>query len=301
MANDFLFYRGSNYLALPRDPQPWIIDGLIPIGLTNEYGKPKLGKSFLSLGIAEAVSNPERNEFLGRKVCKHGPVLYLQIDTPRVEWALRIERMKVNGYNIENIHFADANLIPYPIDITQAEIKEGLKEAITRCTPRPVLLIVDTLREVHPGDEDKSSVMKEVITGLQQATMETQTSLLLISHSRKGGFESKEDEIMDDNRGSGYVSGKMDMIMKLTNKGIHLQGRSIGKTRIDIEQDSIGMFHLDKEKAGNEAALKFVLSQANLKTDVQRAEMLAAMENIEQEAARNRIRYYRKKMEETKT
>jgi RecA-family ATPase len=118
-AVEFNIVWGENYLALPRDPQPWLIDKLVPSGgLMNLYGKPKLGKSYGALGIAHAIANESVDSFLGHQVVKHGKVVYLQVDTPRSEWAQRQERMVKGGYSIKNIGWLDANLVPYPVNVT---------------------------------------------------------------------------------------------------------------------------------------------------------------------------------------
>jgi RecA-family ATPase len=291
----FQFYQGSNYLALPRDPQPWLIEKLIPIGATNLYGKPKAGKSYLALGIAFAISCPAMDEFMGHRVIKHGPVMYLQVDTPREEWALRIEKIKDAQWDIENVHFTDSHLVPYPVDITVQYIKDKLKEAIFKI--KPIVLVVDTLREVHEGDEDKSAIMKKVVTSLVECTRETNTSLLLLSHSRKENPQyANKSDLMDDNRGSGYTAGRMDMIIKLTEKQMMLKGRSIIEKRIAVEQDSLGMVVLNRDKADSEGKVKQVLAMPQLTSDRQRADMLASIEdNLTVEAARSRIRQYKEK------
>jgi hypothetical protein len=121
---------------------------------------------------------------------------------------------------------------------------------------------------------------------------------LLVSHSRKDQiFNGRpvEDNLMDDGRGSTYVSGRMDIVAKMTEKNLILKGRAIGMTKIAIEQDEIGMLQLNAEKAESEANVRHVIEQ-DMKSDMERARLLAADEGIEVEAARSRIRTYREKM-----
>lgn len=297
----FEFYRCDDYLALPRNPQPWLIEKLIPKGgAINLYGKPKLGKSFAALGIAEAIANPERKEFLGHRVIEHGPVSYLQVDTPRDEWANRIENLTKHNYQLNNIYFTDANLVPYPLEITEKEIREGLRDVINQ--QKPLLLVVDTLRESHGQDENDSTAMRMVINSLVMATKEVSCTLLLVSHSRKSIQNAKggrvPDDVTDDARG-GYVNGRMDMIAKLTDKQLLLKGRSIADTTLHIDREkSTHMLALNGKKAESLSHLKYVMDLADV-TDRGRAELLAAMEGIEVEAARSRIRNYRKQKVDT--
>lgn len=295
----FTFVRGKDYLALPRDPQPWLIEKVVPSGgLMNAYGKPKLGKSYLALGIALAVSNPNVQEWLGFRVLKHGDVMYLQADTPRSEWASRVDKLAALGYDISNIHFTDNNLGPYPVNLTSPAAKESLKQCIEAV--KPVLLVVDTLREVHSGDENDSGAMKEIIQSVVECTRNTNTSVLFVSHSRKD-LNSKDggkgdDDLMNDGRGSSYVSGRMDVIAKLTEKTLILKGRSISETKISVEQDKVsGLIVQNQENITSEAHIQFVMNNPQLASDRAKAEMLAALEGIELEAARSRIRTWKKK------
>lgn len=304
----FKWVMGSEYLALPRAPQPWLIENVIPIGgLANMYGKPKLGKSYAALGIAEAVSCEDKDNWLGFAVKAHGTVAYMQVDTPRSLWATRVETLKAQGHNIDNIAFIDGLMTPYPVNMIDPVQKQALKSTIHAI--KPTLFIVDTLREVHGGDENDSGAMREVITAVVECCREVDTAILFISHSRKdatmtkwGGRKNQDsaddgdDNIMDDGRGSSYVSGRMDVVIKLTSKSVILKGRAISETKVPVEQDkATGMIVQNAEDAEKLAHIQMVMTQPKLTSDRQRAEMLAALENIKLETARSRIREWRKK------
>lgn len=231
------FLSGPAYLSLPRDPQPWVIRDLIPVeGLTNIFGKPKAGKSFAALGMAHAISNDGIPEWLGFAVQKHGPVAYLQIDTPRGEWAGRITRLSQHGYDLSNVFFCDMLMTPsYPFDILDAAQQKWLQAQLAQL--QPVVVFIDTLREAHGSDENDSTAMRNVITQLVASCRPA--AIVLVSHSRKDtAFTSAGgDDLMNDARGSSYVPGRMDTIIKVTNTGILYKGRSVGQGRIDIRQD----------------------------------------------------------------
>jgi RecA-family ATPase len=286
----FTFLKPKDYLALPRDPQPWLIEKLVPSGGSmNLFGLPKLGKSFCALGIAMALADPNVHEWLGHRVLKHGPVLYLQVDTPRSEWAERVKNLNIH----EDIRLTDANLVPYPLDITLPDMQQGLKAAIQEI--KPIALIVDTLREVHDGDENDSTDMKKVITSLVVATKETNTALILVSHSRKATLSTTDDDVVNEGRGSGYTAGKMDMLARLTSHHLIMKGRSIGLTKISVQQDDQGMITRNESDAQSEANIEYVLGMKTLKTERQQSELLAAMDGVEPETARSRLRAYKKK------
>lgn len=238
------FIKGDEYAALEVSAT-WLIKDLIPVGgLANLYGKPKVGKSFLALGIAEAIANGY-SHYLGLPILHTGPVAYLQLDTPRSIWLERLQKAQSQGNDFSNIWFADIQSgTPFPFNIL-LEVQWLLAEL---AAIKPVLLVIDTLRELHPGEENDSGCMKNVISALVQATGPECASLIL-SHKKKEQM-GHSDDLMSDNRGSGYIAGRMDAVLALSEKQLSYQSRAAGLERIAIKQDSeCGMMILDSEES----------------------------------------------------
>lgn len=222
------FLTGPNYHALPRNPQKWLIDELIPFaGLVNLYGRPKTHKSFAALSIAAAIAGTA-DTWNGFPVMQHGPVMYLQIDTPRSEWGDRMHTLSTHGLDFSNVWTADMQMVPtYPFSILAPNGNlVWLKQQIA--TIKPVLVIYDTLLEVHGGNENEAMVMQNVIGQLVRAALPVLAASLLISHQKKDSAYMKAggDDLMDDARGSSYVSGRMDNIIRLTETRLTWKGRS---------------------------------------------------------------------------
>lgn len=243
------FINGPSYLFLPRDPTKWVIKHLIPVsGLTNVFGKPKAGKSFASLGMAIAISSgqPDWNGFA---IEKHGPVAYLQIDTPRGEWADRISVISNAGHDLSNVHFCDMLMTPgYPFNILAEDQHTWLKNGLAEL--QPVVVFIDTIREAHGTDENDSTAMRNVVTQLVAAARPA--AVVLISHSRKDTMFTATggDDLMNDARGSSYISGRMDTVIKFTTNDKHAtgmiyRGRSVGQGRLAVTQDETGLVVLD--------------------------------------------------------
>lgn len=241
------FYKGPDYLALPREEQPWIINPLLPVGgLVNIYGKPKSGKSYAAFGMALAIANGEHS-WNGFPVLKHGPVAYFQVDTPRSFWAGRLVDAKKAGYNLDNIWFADMQTVPYPYNIIDPKHFAPLKEALARI--KPVLVVIDTLRESFAGSENDSDTMRNVITNFVAAS--PHSAIEFVSHSRKeqSGPHAAAADLMDDARGTSYVPGRMDVIIRMTppKRDRHgnliapgtftYKGRATGQKMLEVEQD----------------------------------------------------------------
>lgn len=235
------FYTLEEYDALPRDTTPWLIENLIPAGgAILCFGKPKTGKSYLSLAVAFAVADESQQYWLDPsfKVRKHGKVMYLQVDTPRPAWQARLDLIKArHNFNTDGrLHIADTVSAPYPFDILNPGNHAWLTSEVKRVGPD--LVIIDTLREVHGLDEDSSTAMRNVIARLVAAT--TPAAMMLVSHSRKGVADREgkyNDDIMDAARGSGYVVGRMDSIIRLTDKHLYTKGRAYMDASFPVRQE----------------------------------------------------------------
>jgi len=230
-----VFHPVDDYLALPRAPHAWIVQDILPTsGLASLYGRPKVGKSYAALQLAAAVGSPAAGEWLGFPIRNHGRVAYLQIDSPRELWMERIEEVQAAGVVFENVFFADALDAPYPFNIL-TDGYDWLKTSIAAFDPD--VLIFDTIRELHGGDENDSAQMKNVVALARSAAR--RAACLFLAHSRKGaGLAGASDpDITDEMRGSGYISGRMDSIIRMTDHTIQVKGRAISETTFAIKQD----------------------------------------------------------------
>lgn len=231
------FRRGPDYLALPRPEQTWILKSIIPSGgFANIFGKPKTGKSMAALQLASAVSDPRHAHFLSFPILLHGPVAYLQIDTPRSLWMERLEMVTAAGYDFSNVFFADDQDVPYPFNIL-GEGYDWIRRELAAMPELPVLVVIDTLREIHAVSEDDSTAMKNVVSQVRAAI--PSSAVLLVSHSRKGNSAAYgvPTDIMDENRGSGAVAGRMDTVLWLQERTLSAKGRALPLTEIAVDQD----------------------------------------------------------------
>lgn len=260
--HDLGFFEGDDYLALPRDPVPWIIKGLIPVGgMVNLYGKPKTGKSFAALGIAQAVGGGYEYWLTDQfQVCKPGRVVYLQIDTPRGQWAARMDKLKGDGKGFPGVWFADTLLAPYPFNILVPEHQAWLERRLKAITP--VMVVIDTLREVHNGDENDSTTMKNVVSAMVKAC--TPAAVLLVSHSRKAN--GMDEDLMNDARGSGYIAGRMDTVVKLTEKHLMFKGRAMGDGKVRVcQHPQTGAIQVDVTDSDQVVVMARLLARAHPK------------------------------------
>lgn len=287
MSIEYGFYRGSDFLKLPRDSETWLIKPIIPQGgWVNVYGKPKKArKSYLALGAAEAISTG-RESWLGFETRTAGPVLFFQADTPHTMWAQRIEDIQAGGdYDFDNVWTASLNTMPYPFNIHDHE--DILGEMIAAVPGSPVMVVFDTARTMHTGDENSSQDMTLFMHALGRVA--PGMAKMLITHDKKGGGADAKDgdgdggDLMEGNRGSTALAGAMDTVIKLTPKGyMHYQGRAVGEThkklaftkvpgggemgymwQEDISDEVVeARTLLDKYKTGSERSIARILAKA---------------------------------------
>ncbi len=298
----YKFVFGDDYLRLPSSEQTWVIEPLIPVGgLVNIYGKPKEAKkSWMGINMALAITNGWETLLDRFPVRMWGPVIYLQVDTPRSLWLPRWQLMRSQGHDVSLVALADPELVPYPLDLLDEESDHAgiLEDMVHRAFKgdTPLVVFIDTLRDVHSGDEDKSTVMRNVVAKLQTAFRGSAKAL--ISHSRKGAGDGgaggppsgSDDTLMDENRGSGYVAGRMDTIIRLTPKYMSYQGRAVGKERMKIEfNPATGLF----SAAYDPVVEKVKQLPGEGLSDRERARLVASDLHITEEAARGAIRRHR--------
>jgi hypothetical protein len=228
------FLSGASYLAQERPATSWVLQDLVPRGgIFTIYGKPKTGKSYFLLGLCEAIATGKPH-FLGLPIQTHGPCLYLQIDTPRWVWMDRVEKLQRTGhYDFSTVHFADKSMVPYPFDIMEC----GNQFAPIIQEVKPVLIVIDTFREAHMGDENDSGAMKVVVNQLVKCCGDS--ALALAAHRKKEGMQS--DDLMDDLRGTSYLPGRMDCLMALGAKTLRYQSREMELCTLNCSQnDDLG-------------------------------------------------------------
>lgn len=273
---------GDDYLSLPSTPETWLIKPLLPSsGAMLLYGDPKVGKSFAALQMCEAIMTG--SEFLGFP-CRKGKVVYVQLDTPRNVWQARISDLAAVAAITTLPHFTDRELLnTWPFDILNPEHLIMLREELQAITPD--LVVIDTLRESHSADENDSTEMQAAVSALVAATQPA--AIALISHSRKpsqeGGFS-----LMNDNRGSSYVVGRMDAVMRFTPKTVRVSGRSIEEHTIDTERLESGFWEAPNLEQDRQADA--VLNDHTINSIRSKAKILATMIGKSEGACRGLLR-----------
>lgn len=224
-------------LALDIPEQAFIVDRLIPPGLTLLVGKPKAGKSLFCLNLAIDVA--EGAKVLDKYDSTPGTVLYLALEDSPKRLQNRIAKMLSRRR-------APDNLLLYT---TWSKLGDGAEEAlleICHSQPNIRLVIIDTFAMIRPLKptsrqnlylEDYATVVK-----LKEIADELGIALVLVHHTRK---QEASDDI-DTISGTTGLTGAADTIL-IFKRDRHKTTATLAATGRDIDEDEI-LVEIDKDR-----------------------------------------------------
>jgi hypothetical protein len=215
-------------------PDPvWVIPELLPEGLTILGGKPKMGKSWLALGIALGVACGGR--VLGKIPVEQREVIYLALeDTPR--------RLKDRIGQLLQGHPAPAGL--HLVTECPRVDKGGLVaiEALLVQKPQAKLIIVDVLKRLRPpqrGNQNLYDADYEILANLKAIADRRGVAMLVVHHLKK----LAEDDPLDMLSGTTGLSGAADGVWILKRDRaradgvLFVTGRDIEEKELALERD----------------------------------------------------------------
>ena len=191
-------------------PEPkWAVPNILPEGLNILAGKPKMGKSVISLNIALAIATG--GKALGKIDVEKGAVLYLALEDTARRLQSRLKAMLADRPAPENLYFE----IAWP-RIDQGGITK-LSERI-QGIPNLRLLIIDTLKRIKPLENGRNKnpydVDYENVSVVKALADEFNLCVLVIHHLRK----TQSEDIMDDFSGTFGLTGAADGLLALKRK-----------------------------------------------------------------------------------
>jgi hypothetical protein len=189
-------------------PEPtWAVPMLLPEGLSLIVSPPKVGKSWLALGLAVAVASGGRA--LGKIPVEAGDVLYAALeDTPRrLQSRLRVV-------------LKDDTTVPTRLTfITECKrLDEGGLETLGGWLdrhPDARLVIVDVFAKIKAGARRSANVYDsdyDSTSGLKQLADKHGVAILLVHHTRKQG----DDDFLQTVSGSNGIAGSADTLLVLS-------------------------------------------------------------------------------------
>lgn len=188
-------------------PTTWIIDGILPAGVTILSGDPKVGKSFLSLQFAFAVATGCAL-WDGRQPEKRGRSLYLALEDNDKRMQRRITGVKKD----RGQHRADLSQFDYATEWARGA--EGVEEIRTYLAANldTRLVIIDTIaawRDEDPGRKSAYQHDYQVGQLLKPLGREFDVSILLVTHNRKQSSDDSMQKISGTQGLLGSVDGAL--------------------------------------------------------------------------------------------
>lgn len=169
----------SDVLLTTDWPEPvWAIPELLPVGLTILAGKPKVGKSWLALQVAQAVA--AGGVALGAHV-DAGPILYLALEDPprRLKERMQKQHWKTG---------LPADFMPIgQFEKQIADLRNGGGERLARQIAQREyrLVVIDTLSRSCYGDQNDVSAMTAALTPIQEMAHTINCAVLMVDHHHK--------------------------------------------------------------------------------------------------------------------
>lgn len=182
--------------------------------------REKAGKGFIMLHAAVSIANGR--PFLGRDV-KQGPVVYLALEESKRTIRDRL-RVLAAGHHDLPVHIAS-------LDGSEGQVFRledhdsivGLRDLMTNL--RPVLVIIDVLREAHDGRENDSDDMAWRLANVRSLAHDTGICIVVTHHMSREGHS----------RGSTAIGASFDETFEFTRTDLEtdtcMRGLITGKGR----------------------------------------------------------------------
>jgi 5S rRNA maturation endonuclease (ribonuclease M5) len=196
-------FTAADLMALDLPPVNYTVKGLLPEGVTLLASKPKVGKTWLAIGLGIAVATG--GKALGTNEVEPGDVLYLALEDNRRRLRKRLALLHSGATAMDRLHLA----LEWP------RLDEGGVERLEAFLvehPETRLVVIDTLKKVRPRVSSSRSVYEvdyEVLEPLIPLAATYGVAILVIHHTRKADAEDPLDTISGSTGLTGGVDGAM--------------------------------------------------------------------------------------------
>lgn len=183
-------------------PVEYVVPGLIPEGLTLLVAPPKVGKSWLVLGIATAAA--EGGQALGAIPVDSRPVLYLALEDGHRRLQGRLRTIGVDHGHRDLYFMVDAASGAVPT----------IAAFVERHAERRPLVILDTLGKVRGVDNGRDPYGRDYSQmSALKATVDAYpgSSLIVVHHTNKG----EKSDFLDSVSGTQGLAGAADTILSI--------------------------------------------------------------------------------------
>jgi len=196
---------GDNLLEIEIPEVKFLVEKLIPLGITILAGRPSSFKSWLLLKIAEVVARGQ--PLFDKFKTKQNKVLFIDEETHLPE--IKRRWLKIKGTEPTSVDFV--SMIGFKID--NKEDREFLL-SITK-KEKYNLIIFDSLRDIHSKNENDSREAQELMDCFKEFTRKG-ISILISHHNRKESYLNTKEagQVL---RGSTAILASIDSLLAVQN------------------------------------------------------------------------------------
>lgn len=251
-------------------PIKYVVPGIVPEGMTLLVAAPKIGKSWLALGLALALSNG--SDALGcLPVGTPRPVLYLALEDGqrRLQDRLRSLRPEIVTHRLQFMTNMGTNSVIQTIRDYMDEY-DGLDPVV----------ILDTLGKVMPPAQGNQSAYGhdyKMLSALKATSDAVPgSSLLIVHHTRK----AETGDFLDSVSGTQGIAGAADTVLMLKRNRnenratLYLTSRDAAEGEYGLTLSNTGAWTLDGGGL-EEAAKAAAIAKAADGVDVKMTELIS--------------------------
>ena len=228
-------YFTAHDLMAAEFPEPrWAIPGIVAEGLNILVGAPKLGKSWLCLGLAVAVASG--GKALGTIDVEQGPVLYAALEDPPRRLQNRLTLVLGKEPIPDDLHMVTS--LPRLPDLA------GFLTGWLDEHPTARLVIIDVLRKVRPLSDGRGNAYNEdydTLSYLKDVAVKYGIAILLVHHTRKALDDA---DVFNEVSGSTGLTGAADAILiakrarNTADAVLHITGRDVAEREYGMTWDT---------------------------------------------------------------
>jgi len=202
-------------------PPQYVVEGVIPEGVTLLASPPKIGKTFLCLNIAVAVATA--GKALGKADVQEGRVLYVDLDGSERGAQSRLKDMlkEAEADAMEDLsRFDYYSEFPRVDEEEPADALAYLRRYLGEFDDVE-LVIFDTLADVRPktsGTRNMYEVDREALNPFRDLIHDHNTSAIFVHHTNKS---NSGDHVRRVSGSSGLASAVDNIIIMSKERGQH--------------------------------------------------------------------------------
>lgn len=203
--NDAAFKRLDlrNVFSSAPPPLDFVLPGMIAGTVGALVAQGGAGKSWIALELAAAVAGGP--DLLEIGIETKGPVLYLPAEDPELALRHRLFSAASHFDDTARDHLAERlEIVPLmgrAVDL----MTPAWASAVERMAEGKRLVVIDTLRRFHTGDENSAGDMAKLLGAMERICEATGASMLFLHHTAKGAALNGAGDQQQASRGSSVL------------------------------------------------------------------------------------------------